>query len=111
MLGLILIFFIGKYFYELADKHQKNNWVYAIIGVVVYYAAGAVLGVILGLADIVFTFGIDWENAVGLNLLGIPAGLAADYGLYYLLKKKWESETVVPDDEIMKIGQVEEDDH
>ena len=109
MLGLLLIFFIGKYFYELAEKYYKNKWLYAIIGVVVYYAAGAVLGVILGFADIFFGLGINWENSAGINLLGIPAGLAADYGMYYLLRKKWESETVIPEEEIMKIGEIGED--
>ena len=110
MLGLLLIFFIGKYFYELADKYQKNRWLYAFIGIVVYYAAGALLGIILGVLDFIIGLGIDWENSVGLNLLGIPAGIAADYGLYSLLKKKWESEIIIPEDEIMKIGTSEDPD-
>ena len=109
MLGLIIIFFIGKYYYELAAQFNKNKWVYAIIGIVVYYAAAGVLGIILGFADVMFELGIDWNNAIGLNLLGIPAGLAAVYGLYYILKRKWTGEMIVPEDEIMKIGKPEND--
>ncbi|NNK87441.1 MAG: hypothetical protein HKO90_04090 [Flavobacteriaceae bacterium] len=109
MLGLIIIFFVGKYYFELASKFDKNKWLYAIIGIVVYYAAGGVLGIILGLADLMFGLRIDWNNAVGLNLLGIPAGLAAIYGLYYFLRKKWTSEMIVPEDEIMKIGEAQND--
>ncbi|MBT8252995.1 MAG: hypothetical protein HKN00_12070 [Flavobacteriaceae bacterium] len=105
MLGLLVIFFIGKYFYELAQKYNKNKWLYAILGIVVYYAAGAVLGVTLGLADIVFGLNIDWDNSIGLNLLGLPAGIVADYGFFYFLRKKWKNEFTVPEDEIMKIGE------
>ena len=34
MLGLLLIYFIGKYFYDLAAEFEKNKWLYAILGVV-----------------------------------------------------------------------------
>lgn len=109
MLGLILIFFVGKYFYKLAQDYYKHRWLYAILGIVVYYAAGAVLGLIIGLADVLIGLNIDWENAIGLNLLGIPFGIAADYGFYVLLKRKWEKEVVKPKDEIMDIGKTTED--
>ncbi|MBT8265900.1 MAG: hypothetical protein KJO41_10395 [Bacteroidia bacterium] len=109
MLGLLLIFFIGKYFYELAQDYYKQRWLYAILGVVVYYAAGAVFGIILGVADVFLGLGIDWENSFGWNLVGIPIGIAADYGFYILLKRKWEREVVVPKDEIMDIGKPTDD--
>ena len=111
MLRLILIFFIGKYFYELAQEYEKKRWLYAILGIVVYYAAGAVFGVILGLADVILGLGIDWDNSLGLNLLGLPIGIAADYIFYQYLKKTWEKERGNPADEIMDIGKpLEEED-
>jgi len=109
MLGFILIFFIGKYFYELAQNYYKHRWLYAILGVVVYYAAGAIFGLIIGLADVLIGLNINWENTLGLNLLGIPIGIAADYAFYVLLKRKWEKEVVLPKDEIMDIGKPTED--
>ena len=104
MIGLLLIFFIGKYFYELAQDYYKHRWLYALLGIIVYYAAGAILGVIVGLADLLFGLNVNWENTLGWNLLGIPIGIAADYGFYILLKRKWEKEVNIPKDEIMDIG-------
>ncbi len=43
MLGLFLLYFIGKIFYQLAEAHNKNKWVFAILGVIAYYA-GTFLG-------------------------------------------------------------------
>lgn len=104
MLGILLIFFIGKYFYELAQDYYKHRWLYAVIGIITYYAAGAIFGVILGVSDLLFDFGIDWESAYGLELTTIPIGIAADYFLYRVLKKKWQNEAVIDKDEIQDIG-------
>ena len=109
MLGLLLIFFIGKYFYELAQDYYKHRWLYAILGIIVYYAAGAFFVVVVGLADLLFGLNVNWENTMGWNLLGIPIGIAADYGFYILLKRKWEKETNIPKDEIMDIGKLPTD--
>ena len=37
MLGLLLIYWIGKKYYELATEHNRSPWGYAILGVFVYY--------------------------------------------------------------------------
>ncbi len=50
----LLIYFIGKYFYKLSEEYNQNKWLYAILGIVVYYAAGICLGFVLALADLVF---------------------------------------------------------
>jgi len=49
MLGLLLIYFIGKYFYDLAILHEKSKWGWAVIGVVSYYAEGFILAFGLGM--------------------------------------------------------------
>jgi len=77
---------------------------YAIIAIATYYASGLVFGILLGIIDLIFDLNIDWDNAFGLNLIGIPIGIAVDYGLYVILKKKWEKEKVNPKDEIQDIG-------
>ena len=104
MLGVVLIFVIGKYFYKLAEKYKQNKWLYAILGIVAYYASTAVFGVALFMVDMVFGLNIDWENTTGINLLGIPVGIASVYGIYYLLRRKWEKSVVVVRDEIQDIG-------
>ncbi len=45
----------------------------------------------------------------GINLLSIPIGIAACYGFYYLLKKKWEKTEVLIKDEIQDIGKTIEE--
>jgi hypothetical protein len=104
MLGLLLIYFIGKQFYVLAEKFKQNKWLFAILSVVVYYAAGLMLGVIIGVLAILLEWEIDWDNNFGINLLGIPVGLLACWGFYYLLKTRWEKSVVVVKDEIGDIG-------
>jgi hypothetical protein len=104
MLGILLIYFIGKQFYTLAEDFNKNKWLYAILSIVLYYVAGFVFGTVLAIFDLIFEWGIDWDNSFGLNLLGIPIGLLADWGFYYLLKKRWEKTIVLVKDEIEDIG-------
>lgn len=51
MLALILIYFAGKAFYDLAGKHGKHQWGFAILGVASYYGGiifgGFLLGIVL----------------------------------------------------------------
>ena len=104
MLGILLIYFIGKQFYALAEKYKQNKWLYAILSIVVFYGAGLVFGVILGVFDVLFEWEIDWDANYGINLLGIPVGLLACWGFYYLLKTRWEKSVKVVRDEIQDIG-------
>ncbi|MEZ4829954.1 MAG: hypothetical protein R3C61_27280 [Bacteroidia bacterium] len=104
MLGLILIYFIGKYFYELADDHNKSKWGFAILGVVSYYAGtiigGSVIGIIYGLTGNM----PDDTDTFLLGLLAIPVGLLTCVGLYFLLKKMWSKEEIQKEDLIDQIG-------
>ena len=103
MLGLLLIYFIGKYFYDLAAEFEKNKWLYAILGVVMYYVGTFIGGLILGVLDALMELGIDWDNNLLLGLLGLPFGIAASYLFYYLLKS-WSKSVVLVKDEINEIG-------
>ena len=107
MLGLLLLYWIGKYFYQLAEKFEKHKWGYAIFGIAVYYGSQLIIGVILGLFDEFLQLGLDFDS-VALNLLGIPIGLAFCYLSYNFLRKKWKREYVDPISEIEAIGETEE---
>lgn len=107
MLGIFLIYFIWKKFAELADLYDNKKWVYGLLGVITYYAGTFLTGIVIGILDLIFGWGIDWEsNNIGLSLLGIPFGLGCCYLLYYLLERKWEKEVVVVDS-IDDIGRTE----
>ena len=89
LLGLILIFFVGKAFYDLAGRHDKNQWGFAILGIATYYAgimtAGFLMGIISELG--IFSF-YDYSEPV-LGIMGFPFGVLACWGTYVLLKKHW----------------------
>lgn len=90
MLGLVFIYFIGRYYYQLAEKFNRNKWGYGVLGVATYYGGTFVAGAIAGILD----YFLDWmwidtmdERILGLAFL--PFGIAATYFLYQILKKNW----------------------
>lgn len=103
MLGFLLFYFIGKYFYKLAEDHQENKWLYAIIGVAVYYAGTAIGGLILGFVFLLTHTNFDWNNTVITSLIAIPFGLGTDYLFYIVLRKMWTKKENAKD-EINEIG-------
>lgn len=104
MLGIVFLYFIGKYFYKLAEQFDKNKWLFAILGVVIYYVGTFVGGAILGIMDGLLDIGFDWDNNLALGLVALPFGIGAAYLFYFLLKKQWEKSVVLVKDEIHDIG-------
>lgn len=105
MLGLILLYFIGKKFYELADEFEKSKWGFAILGIAFYYIGGLSLLFILGILFEVFSPGSVSGNEYSYSLFVIPFGLLTVYLLYIYLEKKWKRETPEIDNLIDKIGE------
>ncbi|MEM7656799.1 MAG: hypothetical protein AAF399_11770 [Bacteroidota bacterium] len=101
MIGLFLIYFIGRAFYNLAHDHDKSRWGYAILGVFSYYVGaffgGIMLGVVLELSS---NMEYDWVAA----LIALPFGIGACVGLYFILKKSWEKVEVNHEAIIEEIG-------
>lgn len=92
MLGLLLIYWIGKWYYNLAKEYNKNKIVFAILGVVTYYGF-----TVLAAAAIIILADAEWVYNTPdqlLGLMGVPFGLAAMWGLYTVLKNSWKKEIV-----------------
>jgi len=89
MLGILFIYLIGKQFYDLAQKHNRSGWGYAILGVFMYYLGTFLGGIIICLAC--YSVDIDFEaiNDLLLSLMGMPFGLFVSWLTYYFLKKKF----------------------
>lgn len=91
MLGLLLLYWIGKYFYKLAEEYNKSEWGFAILGVVVYYLGIVIMsftsGIIIGIfyPDFFETF-----NETLFGLFMVPFGILSCYLLYILLEKSWK---------------------
>jgi hypothetical protein len=86
MLGIFLIYFIGKSFYNLAEKHGRSKWGFAILGVVVYYAMQVLLTLILILLENEEVL----SNTLLISLMAIAAGGIGDLVFYRILSNTWE---------------------
>ena len=85
MLGLLLLYFIGKYFNELAKAHNKKNVLWIIVGIASFYVSA-----IIGLMIIaIVNPNIFDESDILLNLISFPFGVGGCIGLYQILKKSW----------------------
>ena len=108
MVGLILLYFIGKYFYDLAIKHNKHKWGYAILGVVVNYAGAIVLGAVL---FIILELGewadIDSIDETSAGLMAMPFGLLTCWAIYALLKRNWSKRSANLSEDILDAGELE----
>ncbi len=95
MLALILIYFIGKWFYALAENHNKNKWATAIGGVATYYAGILVIGDII--VALFYTYVLEEDfldaNSLVYGLARLPFGFITCAILYYILKNSWSRKT------------------
>ena len=105
---IILFYYIWKKFADLAFRYNHKKWVFGALGIVVYYAGTAIVGIIIGFLSGILDFVINWENDLLMSIIALPFGLATCYGTYYFLEKKWEKEVVVMDS-IDDIGKITED--
>ena len=104
MLGLVLLYFIGKRYYNLAGMHEKNKWLFAIIGIGSYYAGTFISGVILGIVLLGFETSVDDLNNVVLALIAFPFGIGTTALVYHLLKKNWQKNKKADLEMIEQIG-------
>ncbi|MGG8495574.1 hypothetical protein ACQY1Q_04090 [Tenacibaculum sp. TC6] len=105
MLGLLLLYFIGKKFYELAGNYNKNEWGYAILGVATYYVGAFIFGILLGVLMLILESDwLDTANKFQLALVELPVGILSCYILYVFLEKMWKKEKPPQDNMIDQIG-------
>lgn len=95
MIGLVLIYFIGKAFYDLASRFNQSKWGFAILGIVSYYLGLLLGGFSIGILYEIFSPGeIENVSEPLLGAMAIPAGALACWGLYKFLEKKWSNPPV-----------------
>jgi hypothetical protein len=92
MLGLIFLYYIGKSYYDLAGFHDKNQWGYAIFGIVNYYACTFLGGFILAIALALLAPNfLENTSETALGYMALPFGLLGCWGIYAFLKRRWEN--------------------
>jgi len=96
MLGILFIYFIGRYFYRLAESHSKNKWLYAVLGVGSYYLATFLVGAAIGI------FYMDYDTIpisdLTMTLIGLPLGLLLCWLYYQFLANRWSKATTTYQD-------------
>ncbi len=93
MLSLIFIYFLGKYFYTLAETYDKSKWGYAIPGLATYYGSTFFVTSLIAII-LAFTLG---EAAVDnfandkllLTFMSIGVGIVSCILLYKFLENRW----------------------
>ena len=91
MLGILLIYFIGKRFYDLAATYRKHQWGFAIAGVAAYYGGTFIAGFLIAIYyELVRSTPIEEMSDLTLSLLALPFGILACIGLYKLLEYRWK---------------------
>jgi hypothetical protein len=105
MIGLLLLYFIAKPFYALAGEHNKSQWGFAILSIVVYYAGylgGAfVMGIVLAIVDPSLVGDISGITEIVFSLIAIPFGLLACWIFYRILLKQWDKVQEIPEGEVL----------
>ena len=103
MLGIILIYFLGKAYYDLAGQFDKTQWGSAIFGVITYYVGTFIIGVAIYVGfDLFSTEGIVNEDV--LSLMSVPGGLFACWAAYQLLERHWINEKESINSDILDDG-------
>ena len=82
--------FCGKAFYELAARHNRSKWGFAILGVGSYYGGLFIGGILIGLViELGFSMSIDDVNEMALGLMSVPIGVVTCWFFYRQLEKSW----------------------
>jgi len=103
ILKLLFLFFIGKPFYKLAGENKKQQWPYAILGIVTFLVGTSSASIIItSFFDLTVPQSADEINLrQELNLLSIPLGLIICFGVYHYLKENWKTEIDLRNENIL----------
>ncbi|MFK7810517.1 MAG: hypothetical protein AB8F74_22110 [Saprospiraceae bacterium] len=102
MLGLLLLYFIGKKFSELAKDYNKKTWVYILLGIVSYYLGTFVGGIVLVIVlDMFFSIAIEEIDDFVIGLMAMPFGLLMCWGYYRLLVRNWSKQKPILSSDIL----------
>lgn len=99
MLTIIPIYLFGKSYYNLAKLHNRNAWIYAILGAVIFLGSQFLLGVLIGIILLMTNSTMNIPPFV-LSLFAIMFGAFTAYGIQRLLEKNWERK---PKDEFSEL--------
>lgn len=107
---MLLLYFVWKYYKELAEKYNKDSyWPYVIGGAVIYYAGTFVGGIIIGVIALYGDINLEETDDRLIGLMALPVGILFSFLLYKYFEKKWKSDYVNPELALEEIGSDEDE--
>ena len=104
MLGIFLIYWVGKKYYDLAIKHNRSKWGYTFLGIGIYYFAQIIFSISLYFIFPEKMENIDYQTENKFGYLAITVGVLVWYVLYLYLKKRLGKVEITLEDDIESIG-------
>ena len=105
ILGYIILFYVGFYFYRLAENNNKNKWVFAIIGILTYLFEITVYPLYLRVFN---SEDIEAFEISSISLKSFLIGLISVFLLFQTLSLIWSRKKKVNKKEIDKIGKAKD---
>ena len=90
MLGLLFVYFLGKYFYDLAGQYDRHQWGMAILGVISYYVGSFIGAAAIAAYMEIWGGGAEILSDSTYGFIGIPFGLLLSFILYKILESVWK---------------------
>ena len=109
MLSILLIYFVYKYFRDLAKKYKvKQEWKYSLTGVVAYFGFQFLFLFVWGVVEVINNPNYaqtDTSFNSGVGFLALLFGMLMLYFLHkYLEKRLQKQQEISPVNEIENIG-------
>ena len=91
MLSLFFIYWVGKAFYVLAERNNKNVWGHAVLGVALYYGGMIFAAVVIGICLEIFAVSLGTFSDLLITIMAFPFGVLSCWIAYRYLEGRWES--------------------
>lgn len=101
ILGYILIFYIGFYFYRLAENHHKNKWIFGFLGIAIYFLGLVIYPLYIRFFDNLELFDF---NLVVISFKSFTIGLVLVFISFQFLSFIWKPKKKTNKEDIEKIG-------
>lgn len=97
----IFLFYVGFYFYRLAENHKRNKWIYGVLGIVTYIIGANIYPVFLYFIDSEY---IDDYDLTSIAFKSFLIGIISVFVLFQVLSFVWNKKEEIDKREIDKIG-------
>jgi cellobiose-specific phosphotransferase system component IIC len=100
-LGYIFIFYIGFYFYRLAENYKKNKWLFGFLGIINFIIGSFSYLLFCRLFNSVE---FNKENLSSIGLKGFISGVIFSILIFQILNFIWSRKEKKYNNELDKIG-------